>query len=42
MHFEDSEKAAAWMAQQRYEHTWFLVKGSRSTKMEKVAEAIAG
>jgi UDP-N-acetylmuramoyl-tripeptide--D-alanyl-D-alanine ligase len=42
MHFDDSEKAAAWMRQQRFEHTWFLVKGSRSTKMEKVAEAIVG
>lgn len=42
MHFDDSEKAAAWMRQQRFEQTWFLIKGSRSTKMEKVAEAIAG
>lgn len=42
MHFDDSEKAAAWMAQQHFEHTWFLVKGSRSSRMEKVAEAIAG
>lgn len=37
--FPNSDEAAAWFGKQHFEDTHFLVKGSRSTKMEKVIEA---
>ncbi|RYY56765.1 MAG: UDP-N-acetylmuramoyl-tripeptide--D-alanyl-D-alanine ligase [Chitinophagaceae bacterium] len=36
--FADSELARDWYRKQRYNDTFILVKGSRSTKMEKVIE----
>ncbi len=37
-YFEDSETAGKWFRQQNFEHTWFLVKGSRTTAMEKIPD----
>ena len=39
-HFDDSEKAAAWLKQHLPENSFILIKGSRSTKMEKILEAL--
>ena len=36
--FENAIAAKEWFQQQHFEHTHFLVKGSRSMKMEKVVE----
>jgi UDP-N-acetylmuramoyl-tripeptide--D-alanyl-D-alanine ligase len=36
--FENSLKAKDWLQQQHFENTYFLIKGSRSTQMEKVIE----
>lgn len=38
--FPDSAAAAAWLAEQTFTGTHFLVKGSRSMQMEKVLDAI--
>lgn len=40
IYFEDSTAAAEWAGQQTFEHTYFLVKGSRSSQMEKILTAI--
>jgi len=37
--FEDSLKARDWFAQQNFQHSYILVKGSRSMQMEKVLES---
>lgn len=34
--FENSLQAKEWLSKQNFEHTYFLVKGSRSMQMEKV------
>lgn len=34
--FPDSAAAAKWFAEQAFEHTHFLIKGSRSMQMEKI------
>jgi UDP-N-acetylmuramoyl-tripeptide--D-alanyl-D-alanine ligase len=34
--FPSSEEAASWMKLQSLEHTYILIKGSRSMKMEKI------
>jgi UDP-N-acetylmuramoyl-tripeptide--D-alanyl-D-alanine ligase len=39
-HFQDSQKAADWVKQQHWKNKWILIKGSRSTKMEKIFDAI--
>ncbi len=39
-HFDDSEKAAVWLKQQAPQQTHLLIKGSRSTKMEKLLDAL--
>ena len=36
--FNNSTEAKEWFQQQHFENTYFLVKGSRSTQMEKVIE----
>lgn len=36
--FPDSAAAAQWFAQQNFEHTHFLIKGSRSMQMEKILQ----
>lgn len=38
--FKDVEEAAAWLKNQNWDHSYFLVKGSRSSKMENVLPAI--
>ena len=38
--FEIAEEAKHWLQQQHFEHTHFLIKGSRSMMMEKVLEGI--
>ncbi|HUN02038.1 MAG TPA: cyanophycin synthetase, partial [Niabella sp.] len=35
-YFENSEEANEWFGKQQYDNTTILVKGSRSTQMEKV------
>jgi len=39
MHFSFPEEACAWLKKQNLTNTYFLIKGSRSTEMEKVLEA---
>lgn len=36
--FENVEQAKQWLSDQHFENTHFLIKGSRSTQMEKVIE----
>lgn len=36
--FNSSAEAKSWLRQQQFENTYFLIKGSRSMKMEKVLE----
>lgn len=36
--FPDSAAAAQWFTQQNFEHTHFLIKGSRSMQMEKILQ----
>lgn len=36
--FENSNAAAEWFKQHKFENTFFLIKGSRSTQMEKIIE----
>jgi len=40
IHFDDSEKAAAWVKDHLPENSYILIKGSRSTKMERILEAL--
>ena len=39
-YFENAEDAAAWVKENRPENSLFLIKGSRSTKMEKIMQAL--
>lgn len=39
-YFADVDEAVSWLAHQEYDRSFFLVKGSRSSKMEKVLPAI--
>ncbi|HQX40685.1 MAG TPA: UDP-N-acetylmuramoyl-tripeptide--D-alanyl-D-alanine ligase [Niabella sp.] len=39
-HFENSTDAAKWVGQQNFDQTYFLIKGSRSSKMEEILNAI--
>ena len=39
-YFSSSPEAAKWVQQQTFENTYFLIKGSRSIQMEKIAEAL--
>ncbi|OIQ63762.1 UDP-N-acetylmuramoyl-tripeptide--D-alanyl-D-alanine ligase [mine drainage metagenome] len=36
LYFDRSDEAGAWLAQQGFENTYFLIKGSRSMMMEKI------
>ena len=38
IYFNTSAEAAVWLKEQRFENSYFLVKGSRSMQMEKVME----
>lgn len=38
-YFPNSTAAAQWFAEQGFEHTHFLIKGSRSMQMEKILQA---
>jgi UDP-N-acetylmuramoyl-tripeptide--D-alanyl-D-alanine ligase len=38
--FPDSEEAGKWLASKHFQHTAFLVKGSRSMQMEKTVESL--
>lgn len=38
--FDTVQQAAEWLAQQAFDHTHFLIKGSRSVSMEKVLDVI--
>lgn len=38
LHFENSEQAAEWYRQQHFKNSFVLIKGSRSTEMEKVLQ----
>lgn len=40
LYFNDSVEAAEWCRQQRFSNTYILIKGSRSIKMEKIAESL--
>ena len=40
LQFPDVLPAVDWLKQQRYENTYFLIKGSRSIQMEKLADAV--
>jgi UDP-N-acetylmuramoyl-tripeptide--D-alanyl-D-alanine ligase len=40
--FQDSEEAAKWFENQIFEHAAILIKGSRSSKMEKIIEQSIG
>lgn len=40
-YFDDSAAAAEWARQQNFENSYFLIKGSRSSQMEKILTAIA-
>ncbi|AHF15677.1 UDP-N-acetylmuramoyl-tripeptide--D-alanyl-D-alanine ligase [Niabella soli] len=39
-YFDDSAKAAAWIKDHQPENTLLLIKGSRSTQMERILEAL--
>jgi UDP-N-acetylmuramoyl-tripeptide--D-alanyl-D-alanine ligase len=39
IYFDKAETAAEYIAQQNLQHTYFLIKGSRSMQMEKVLNA---
>ncbi|MEP6466836.1 MAG: UDP-N-acetylmuramoyl-tripeptide--D-alanyl-D-alanine ligase [Parafilimonas sp.] len=39
MYFNDANEASIYIAQQQFQHTFFLIKGSRSMQMEKVLNA---
>ena len=38
LNFENSEQAKEWFINQNFKHTNILIKGSRSTMMEKILE----
>lgn len=40
LYFENSEEAASWAAKQNLHDSYLLIKGSRSIKMEKIAEKL--
>lgn len=40
VYFENADSATEWAAQQNYANTCFLIKGSRSSQMEKLLTAI--
>ena len=40
LYFDDSEKATSWLKQNPLEDSFILIKGSRSSKMEKIMEAL--
>ncbi|MFT4092983.1 MAG: UDP-N-acetylmuramoyl-tripeptide--D-alanyl-D-alanine ligase [Niabella sp.] len=40
IYFEDSAEAADWAQQQSFTNTYLLIKGSRSSRMEKIVTAI--
>lgn len=40
VHFETSESAAAWVKEHPFSNKKILIKGSRSTRMEKILESI--
>lgn len=40
VHFDDSLQAAAWMSDYKPEDSLLLIKGSRSTRMERLLEAL--
>lgn len=40
IYFDNAAAAAMWVKEQQFEHTTFLVKGSRSTQMEKISNEI--
>jgi UDP-N-acetylmuramoyl-tripeptide--D-alanyl-D-alanine ligase len=40
-YFKTSEAAAEYMQKQNFQHSYFLIKGSRSMQMEKVLTAFA-
>ena len=40
LHFDDSEKAAEWLKKNPIKNSFILIKGSRSTKMERILEAL--
>ncbi|MFM2207348.1 MAG: hypothetical protein RL213_1323 [Bacteroidota bacterium] len=41
-HFEDSQKAADWVRSHPFRNATVLIKGSRSTRMERILEAMEG
>ncbi len=40
LHFDDSDKAASWLMKNPIENSFILIKGSRSSKMEKIMDAL--
>ncbi|MCH5599338.1 hypothetical protein [Niabella ginsengisoli] len=40
LYFDQSADAANWAQSQNFENTYFLIKGSRSSQMEKILTAI--
>jgi UDP-N-acetylmuramoyl-tripeptide--D-alanyl-D-alanine ligase len=40
LQFNSSSEASEWVKEQNFQNTYFLIKGSRSTQMEKVMEAL--
>ena len=40
LYFDDSEKATSWFKENPIEDSYILIKGSRSSKMEKIMEAL--
>jgi UDP-N-acetylmuramoyl-tripeptide--D-alanyl-D-alanine ligase len=42
IYLADATEAASWYVQQRFSDSYILIKGSRSMKMEKVLEGVAG
>ena len=40
LYFHNALEAASWSRQQNFENTYFLIKGSRSIKMEIIAESL--
>ena len=40
LYFDDSEKATTWLKENPIKDSFILIKGSRSSKMEKIMEAV--
>lgn len=40
LYFNNSVEAAEWCLERNFHDTWFLIKGSRSIQMEKIAESL--